>query len=254
MPVPVRIAPASSPEPDPTTPAPAASVPVAASSPEPASMPAAVPSTPIVQIDVYGDDGVAGFTISDFGMFSTVAPNEPQTLQALLQTQLNDSGITVNNRATGGTSSSLKNELAGMDGNGAPFADRIKLSTASIVVESHARNDALGGETIDDYRQYLAAWVVAVRTSGKIPVLEESGPTCDSDHPQLAAYVQAMDDTAAQFNVPIVTHYAYISSLPNWQSHMASCLYPDAYLLAIKAQREQAVIAPLVQALIGNAN
>ena len=252
MPVPVRIAPASSPEPDPTTPAPAASVPVAASSPEPASTPAAIPSTPIIQIDVYGDDGIAGFTVSDFGMFSTVTPNEPQTLQTLLQAQLNDSGISVTNHATGGTSSSLKNELAGLDGNGAPFADRIKLSTASIVVESHARNDALGGETIADYRQYLAAWVVAVRASGKIPVLEESSPTCDSDHPQLAAYVQAMDDAAAQFNVPIVTQYAYISSLPNWQSHMASCLYPDSYLLQIKAQREQAVIAPLVRSTIGD--
>lgn len=205
----------------------------------------------MVQIDVYGDDGIAGFTVSDYGMWSTVTPSEPQALQTLLQDQFNDTGITVGSHATGGTSSSLMNEMLGMDGNGAAFADRIKLWPASIVIESHTRNDALGGETIDDYRQYLAAWVAAVKAAGKTPILEESGPTCDSDHPQLAAYVQAMDDAAAQFNVPIVTQYAYISSLPNWQSHMASCLYPDAYLLAIKAQREQAVIAPLVQTLIG---
>lgn len=183
-------------------------------------------------------------------MVSLVTPNEPQTLQSLLQDQFSDTGITVASHATGGTSSSLMAEMLGLDGNGAPFADRIKSSPAQIVIESHTRNDFLGGETVNDYRQYLAAWVASVRAAGKIPVLEESGPTCDSEHPLLAAYVQAMDDAAAQFNVPIVSQYAYISALPNWQSHMTSCLYPDSYLLQLKAQREQAVIAPLVQNLI----
>lgn len=210
-------------------------------------MPTGPASTPVIQIDVYGDDGIAGFTENSFGMVSMVTPNEPQTLQSILQTQFNDTGISVANHATGGTSSSLMNEMLGQDGNGAPFADRIKLSPSQIVIESHTLNDALGGETINDYRQYLAAWVVAVRAAGKIPVLEESGPTCDGDHPQLAAYVQAMDDATAQFNVPIVTQYAYISGLPNWQSHMASCLYPDSYLLQIKAQREAVVLASIIK-------
>lgn len=230
-----------------------ASAPVVASAPEQASDPVAPASTPVVLIDVYGDDAIAGFATNGFGTVSLVTPNEPQTLQTLLQSQFNDTGITIANHATGGGSSSLMNEMVGMDGNGAPFADRIKLSNASIVIESHTRNDALGGETINDYRQYLAAWVASVRAAGKIPVLEESGPTCDGDHPQLAAYVQAMDDAATQFNVPIVTQYAYVGSLPNWQSHMASCLYPDSYLLALKAQREFDVIGPLVQKVIGGA-
>jgi hypothetical protein len=190
-----------------------------------------------------------GVAVDQYGWPTLVTPNEPQSLQALLQTQFNDTGISVANHATGGTSSSLQNEMLGMDGNGAPFADRIKASAASIVIESHTLNDALGGETINDYRQYLAAWVVAVRAAGKVPVLEESGPTCDGDHPQLAAYVQAMDDAAAQFNVPIISQYAYIRGLPNWQSHMSNCLAPDAYLDSLKAQREQAVIAPIIQAV-----
>lgn len=215
------------------------------------AQPSAPASTPVVLIDVYGDDGIAGFTVTDFGLFSHVTPNEPQGLQALLRAQFNDTGITVANHATGGTSSALMNEMLGVDGNGAPFADRIKQSPARFVIESHTRNDSLGGETINDYRQYLAAWVVAVRAAGKIPVLEESGPVCDWEHPQLVAYVQAMDDAAAQFSVPIVMQYAYLSALPNWQSHMASCLYPDAYLLQIKAQRELAVIGPLVHQVIG---
>jgi hypothetical protein len=230
----------------------AASAPSAASTPAPASAPAApVPaSTPVVKIEVYGDDQMAGFALNQYGFPSVVSPNEPAALQSLLQQRFNDTGITVTNRATGGTSSSLYNELRGMDGNGDPFAGRIKLSAASIVIESHTINDALGGETVADYRQYLADWVVAVRAAGKTPVLEESGPVCDSDHPQLAAYVQAMDDAAVAYDVPIIKQYAYISALPDWQSHMASCLVPDAYLDNIKAQREADVIGTLVKTLI----
>jgi hypothetical protein len=231
----------------------AASAPSAASTPAPASAPAAqVPaSTPVVKIEVYGDDQMAGFALNQYGFPSVVSPNEPAALQSLLQQRFNDTGITVTNRATGGTSSSLYNELRGMDGNGDPFADRIKLSAASIVIESHTINDALGGETVADYRQYLADWVVAVRAAGKTPVLEESGPVCDSDHPQLAAYGQAMDDAAVAYDVPIIKQYSYIQGIAGWQSHMTGCLYPDATLLAAKAQQELGVIAPLVKSALG---
>jgi hypothetical protein len=231
----------------------AASAPVAASSPAPASTPvaSAPASTPVVNIDIYGDDQMAGFAMNQYGFPSVVSPNEPAALQALLRQQFNNTGITVSSHATGGTSSSLYNELRGMDGNGDPFANRIKLSAAHIVIESHTLNDALGGETLADYRQYLADWVVAVRAAGKLPVLEESGPVCDSEHPQLATYVQAMDDAAVAYDVPIIKQYAYISALPDWQSHMASCLVPDAYLDSIKAQREADVVGQIVKSLIG---
>ena len=169
--------------------------------------------------------------------------NETDQSQSLLQATLNDTAVTIANHATGGTSSSLKNEMLGMDGNGAPFAERIKTSTASIVIDNHAINDALGGETLADYRQYLAQWIAAVRAAGKMPVLEEPGPVCDGDHPQLAAYVDAMNDAAAQFNVPIVKQFDYIQTLPNWQTHMASCFYPDEWLLQIKGQRQAAALA-----------
>jgi hypothetical protein len=231
----------------------AASASVAASSPAPASTPvaSAPESTPVVNIDVYGDDQITGLAIDQYGFMSMVTPNEPAALQALLRQQFNDTGITVSSHATGGMSSSLYNELRGMDGNGDPFANRIKLSAAHIVIESHTLNDALGGETLADYRQYLADWVVAVRAAGKLPVLEESGPVCDSDHPQLAAYVQAMDDAATAYNVPIVKQYEYISSMPGWKSHMTSCMVPDAYLDSIKAQREADVVGQIVKSLIG---
>jgi hypothetical protein len=231
----------------------AASAPVAASSPAPASTPvaSAPASTPVVNIDVYGDDQITGLAVDQYGFMSMVTPNEPAALQALLRQKFNDTGITVSSHATGGMSSSLYNELRGMDGNGDPFANRIKLSAAHIVIESHTLNDALGGETLADYRQYLADWVVAVRAAGKLPVLEESGPVCDSEHPQLAAYVQAMDDAAVAYDVPIIKQYSYIQGIAGWQSHMTGCLYPDAMLLAAKASQELTVIAPLVKAALG---
>ncbi|CAG4888040.1 hypothetical protein R52603_00563 [Paraburkholderia saeva] len=184
-------------------------------------------------------------------MMSVSQQNEMVGAQSILQQTFNDSGITIANHATGGTSSSLQNELRGLDGNGAPYADRIKLSKASIVIESHTLNDALGGETIDDYRQYLVQWVVDVRAAGKVPVLEESGPVCDGDHPQLAAYVQAMDDAATQYNVALIAQYQYLLTVPNYCSHLNAGFYPDDAIYAIKAQREAAALTPIIKTLVG---
>lgn len=209
--------------------------------PAPTPLPTPKPQKPVL-IDVYGDDAMSGMT----SMMSRAQQSETDQSQLLLRAMLNDTAITVDNHATGGTSSSLKNEMIGMDGNGAPFADRIKTSAASIVIDNHAINDALGGETLADYRQYLAQWIAAVKAAGKTPVLEEPGPVCDGDHPQLAAYVDAMNDAAAQFNVPIVKQFDYILALPNWRSHMNECFYPDEWMLQIKGQRQAYAINMLI--------
>lgn len=137
--------------------------------------------------------------------------------------------------------------MLGMDGQGAPFAQRILKSPASIVIDNHAMNDALGGETIDDYRSWLVQWVAAVRAAGKLPVLEEPNPVCDDNHPQLDQYVAAMDDVATQMKVPLVQQYQQILALPNWQSHFNAGFYPDAYIQSIKAQQESAVLSAIVK-------
>ncbi|MFL9928017.1 hypothetical protein P0D88_01810 [Paraburkholderia sp. RL18-103-BIB-C] len=59
-----------------------------------------------------------------------------------------------------------------------------------------------------------------------------------------------MDNIAQQYNVPLVRQYDHITSLPNWQSHLSGCFYPDEWLLNIKAQRQAAVLAPLVKTII----
>jgi len=228
----------------------AASMPAAASSPAAASAPIPA-STPVVEIDVYGDDAMSGIAISNYGLMSLTSPDEPQALQSLLQAQFNDTGVTVASYATGGTSSSLANMLAGVDGGGGPFAQRVTQHPGVIVIDNHAINDMYGGETLQDYATDLAAYINAVRAAGKTPVLEEPGPVCDGNHPQLADYVDAMDSVAASYNVPLIRQYAYVQGVAGWQSHMLQCFYPDAYLDGLKAHQEQAVIGPLVAKLIG---
>lgn len=194
---------------------------------------------------------MAGIAISQFGMPTLVTPNEPTQLQSLLQSQFNDTGVTVQNISSGGTSSSLQNELDGMDGLGNGQPQRMQTSGATIVIEEHALNDALGGETVDEYAAYLGQWIQDAKTAGLQPVLEEPGPVCDENHPQLPAYVAAMDAAAQTYNVPIVKTYSLISGVDGWQAHMLGCTVPDSYLDGIKVAQEQAVIAPLIKILIG---
>jgi hypothetical protein len=203
-----------------------------------------------VKIAMFGDDGVAGIGFTNW-MPVTVTPNEQANLQSALQSQFNDTGITVANNATGGTSSSLANEMDGMDGGGSAEPQRMIASGASIVIQEHMLNDAFGGETVDQYTGYLTQWVEDARAAGLTPVLEESGPVCDGDHPQLASYVDAMNDVGRRLNVPVIHQYSYIQGIAGWQSHLMSCIYPDATLLAAKAQQELIVIAPLVKAALG---
>lgn len=186
--------------------------------------------------------------------FPTITPqSEPADLQAALQKQFRDLGISVSNVSSGGTSSSLQNEMDGMDGLGAPLPKRLATSTASIEIEQHGAEDMLGGESVSDYQGYLAQWLQAVQAAGKIGVLEEPGPQCGNVNPQLPAYVAAMDAFAKANNVPLIAQYQPILALSNWQAHMdSSCQLPDAALNQFKAQQELTVIAPLVSKLIGS--
>jgi hypothetical protein len=190
-----------------------------------------------------------GDTAAAIGMMATVTPNEPSDLQSLLQTQFNDTGITVIDHATGGTASSLMNLLDGMDGGGPPFTQRAALSPAVIIIDNHGIGDFYGGESVDDYSGYLAQWISDVRILGKTPVLEEPGPVCDGNHPFLPQYVAAMDAAAALYNVPIIQQYGYIQSISGWCNHMTQGYYPDAYIDSLKAGQEDAVIASLVKTI-----
>jgi hypothetical protein len=237
-----------------TAPAPIAEKPVptpAASEPAPVPVPYPVVTPPApkppkpILIEVYGDDAMMGLT----SQMSVAQQSETVQSQALLQAQLNDTAITITNKAMGGTASTLVNMMRGVDGGGPPFAERIKASKAQIVLMNHAINDNLV-QSLAPYTDAMIDWIKAVRDAGKIPVLEEPNPVCDGNHPWLENYVSVMDNTADAYKVPLVKQYANVQALPNWQSHMNACLYPDEWMLSIKAQRQAEVLAPIVARLL----
>ncbi|MBH9645035.1 hypothetical protein [Burkholderia vietnamiensis] len=106
--------------------------------------------------------------------------------------------------------------------------------------------------TVAEYSAYLGQWIQDAESTGLQPVLEEPGPVCDGNHPQLPAYVAAMDAAASQFNIPLIRQYNDIQAIDGWQSHMLGCTVPDATLDAFRARREQAIIGPLVKATISS--
>lgn len=174
---------------------------------------------------------------------------EPADTQAALRDQLSDPAIVIHNYASGGTASMLVNMMAGDDGAGAPYTQRVAAIDAQIVLDSHAVNDDLN-QSLGPYEDALIAFIQDTRAVGKIPVLEEPNPVCDGNHPNLANYSAVVDAVAQSYNVPLVTQYAEIQLLPNWQSHFAQCMFPDDYILAQKSLRQTAVLLPIVKSLI----
>jgi hypothetical protein len=175
--------------------------------------------------------------------------SEPADTQTILQAQFG-STVMVDNKAEGGTASTLLNMMNGVDGGGPPFAQRVLSSKAQIVLDAHAVNDDLA-QSLGPYADALIAFVQAVRAAGKVAVLEEPSPVCDNSRPYLANYVSVMDNIAAQYNVPIVKQYDYLQAIPNLCSHYTAGIYPDNAIYQMKAQRQAAVLVPLVQTALG---
>jgi hypothetical protein len=226
---------------------PAASAPdVPASALVQASSPTAPAAPTPVLIEIHGDDALYGALPPTF-FFNP--QNEPADTQAMLRDQLSDDAITVDNLAEGGTASTVVNMIAGVDGGGPPFAQRVMTSKAQIVMDGHGVEDDLG-QSLGPYADALVAFIQDVRAAGKVPVLEEPGPVCDDQHPNLANYASVMDGIAQQYNVPLVKQYNELLAIPNYCSHLTAGLYPDNYILAQRAQREAAVLQPIVQSLM----
>jgi hypothetical protein len=204
-----------------------------------------MPAKPVL-IEIHGDDAMYG-ALPPFYSFNPLS--EPADTQTILQAQFGGT-VTIDNRAEGGTASTLVNMMNGVDGGGPPFAERVKSSKAQIVLDAHAVNDDLS-QSLGPYTDALIAWVQAVRAAGKVAVLEEPGPVCDDSRPYLANYVSVMDSVAAQYNIPIVKQYEYLLTIPNLCAHYTAGIYPDNAIYQIKAQRQAQVLAPLVKAALG---
>jgi hypothetical protein len=219
---------------------------VPASAPVQASSPTAPAAPTPVLIEIHGDDPLYGAMPP---IFLPNPQNEPADTQAALRDQLSDSAITVNNLAEGGTASTVVNMIAGVDGGGPQFAQRMTTSKAQIVLDGHGVEDDRN-QSLAPYADALVAFIQDVRAAGKIPVLEEPAPVCDDQHPNLANYVSVMDGVAQQYDVPIVKQYNALLAIPNYCSHLTSGIYPDDYVLAQRAQHEAAALQPIVKSLM----
>ncbi|GAB7525311.1 GDSL-type esterase/lipase family protein [Paraburkholderia sp. 2C] len=166
-----------------------------------------------------------------------------------MRDELSDDAITIDNLAEGGTASTVANMIAGVDGGGPPFAQRMLTSKAQIVLDGHGVEDDLG-QSLAPYADALVAFIQDVRAAGKTPVLEEPGPVCDDQHPNLANYVSVMDGIAQQYGVPIVMQYNALLSIPNLCSHYTQGIYPDDYVLAQRSQFEATTLLPVIKPLV----
>nr|WP_241022480.1 SGNH/GDSL hydrolase family protein [Burkholderia sp. Se-20373] len=171
----------------------------------------------------------------------------PTVLQAELQ---NTFGPTITTINSGVSSSTVSESLYGIAPHySQPLASRLGGMSAQIVIMNYGLNDS-ANSSLSSYIADLNTWIDVVTANGKVPVLEEPNPSCNPAMAQLPQFVVAMDKVAQQRGVQIIQQYAYIQSLPNWQSMLPDCLHPNDDLYRIKADREYAVVAPIVRSLM----
>ncbi len=188
-------------------------------------------------------------------------PSDPQLLQADLQAALgNGFQIVATNNGVSGATLCMR-----MNGTGlytTKLADDLKADGAQIVLENFGMNDAnpavSGSETPTEFQQCLEAFVDTVRAAGKIPVIEEPNPVSSVvtaawlqsfNNTQLPNYIAVIDSVTQEKGVALVQQFAYIQSLPNWESLSSDGVHPSQALYAIKAQREADIIAPIIKGL-----
>lgn len=198
-------------------------------------------------IEAYGDSTQYGVTFVPGVGWPQNPLNVPYYLQVSLQAQFG-LGVTVSNQGVSSTTGGML--LHGTDGMHAPWQQQMAQSKAQIVAINHEINDSgLGQETPTDYQFALEQLVGIARNAGKIVVLEEPAPVCyDVTKAALQEqYLAVMRSVAAELNVPLVANYDYVKSLPNWQAMEPDCIHPNADLYKIVADRENAVLAPIVK-------
>lgn len=220
------------------------------SPPAPTPQPAPAPAKTVV-INAEGDSTMYGNEFPGGVLKRTQTP-PPVAAQAALRDQFGASVTVVNNGIPGTT---VLDDLQGITtqyGSEVALPTKLASDPAQIVVENFGINDSVkGGMTPQIFHDQLTTWVTTVRGMGKIPVLEEPNPVT---HPEYAAglpdYVAAVDQVAKEQNVTLIDQYAYIQSIPNWQSMLTDGIHPDDQLYTLKGQHMAKVLAPIVKSFL----
>ncbi len=123
-----------------------------------------------VKIDCFGDSTMVGVDVTNPPDYIAAIP-APAKLQMFLRDYYSNGSIDVNNKAISGTRT--VSMLAGTDGSGKTFRERISESDADIVFCNHGINDCQNTPPtpIGDYKANLFEIVRIIRAAGKIPVL-----------------------------------------------------------------------------------
>ncbi|MEI6003387.1 SGNH/GDSL hydrolase family protein [Paraburkholderia bengalensis] len=209
---------------------------------------------PPVLIEAFGDSTTLGISCSD-GHCGPLADNAVTYLQDALRAKYGARVSVVNDGVGGTMATQLRDGTSTARTAGkAPWKARLAASNAQIVTINYGINEVMHNQTPE---QFYAAETELVKTAqalGKLPVLQTSNPMPDARlNARLAEMAAMTRRVAAEQQVPLVDHYAQISAMADWKTHMSDGAHPKPELYRVKAQQDFAVIDPIVRRLCGDA-
>ncbi|MGH8778554.1 SGNH/GDSL hydrolase family protein [Paraburkholderia sp.] len=203
---------------------------------------------PQVLIEAYGDSTTLGITCRNGG-----CGPQPDNAVTFLQDELRSAygdRVSVTNLGIGGTMATQLRDGTGKRG-GLSWSERLAASHAQIVTINYGINEVMQNLTPEQFYEAETELVKTARAQGKLPVLETSNPMPDGRrNARLAEMVAMTRRVAAEQHVPLVDQFAYILTLPAWQTMMSDGAHPKPDLYRLKAQQDFRVIDPLVKRLL----
>ena len=204
---------------------------------------------PQVLIEAYGDSTTLGISCSD-GRCGPRADNAVTYLQDALRAKYGGR-VSVVNDGVGGTMATQLRDGTGPGRNG-PWKDRLAASNAQIVTINYGINEVMHNQTPEQFYQAETDLVKTAQALGKLPVLQTSNPMPDGRlNARLAEMAAMTRRVAAEQQIPLVDHYAEISAMADWKTHMSDGAHPKPELYRVKAQQDFQVIDPLVRRVSG---
>lgn len=164
-------------------------------------------------IDCYGDSTMKGVTSGNISIQNPFNP--PAVLKETIN-NLYGLLLTVNNLGISGTT--MAQMLAGTDGSGSTFADKMGSTAAKLIYCNHCINDSQLDNDIHQYRLNVIEFVRICRLNDKVPVLvtPNTNPAVTTDaiiteqkSKRLRDYVDVMRQVAHDLDVDLVDNFYY---------------------------------------------
>lgn len=198
-----------------------------------------------------GDSTNFGFNPQDYPVVPNQTPNNPTVLmQRDMDATFGAGRVIVVNGARSGTT--LSNDISGL-GDWPSLPTMLAQYKPDIVLTNSELNDR---NTLGDgqYKSDLIQWIQIVQAAGARPVLQEPNPVCPTLMPGRndSAFVQDMNDVAAQMNVTILPNYTTWFPQPVWWAAYLQndCIHPTDAGYASKEAQYFKNLAPIVTAML----